>query len=240
MSITDDIEATNALGNRAIRQVAFDLYRDIHKGIRTELFAVTAEAGRTDPNDRCGGAALADQVRSLVAFLVQHAEHEDGVIQPALERELPGLAARVALDHVALEDSMVELVAQADAAAGAAADERRFAHHRLYLELAAFTSAYLRHQDMEERLIMPALEAAVGVDAVVGIHMAIIGGIPPQEMGAAVAIMLPAMNVDDRTELLGGIKATAPAAAFEAMWSLAGSVLTSDDRDAVARRLGVA
>ncbi len=87
---------------------------------------------------------------------------------------------------------------------------------------------------------MPALEAAIGVEAVIGLHMQIIGGIAPQELGASIAIMLPAMNVDDRTELLGGIKATAPEEAFAAMWSLACSVLTVDDRDAIADRLGVA
>ena len=238
MTITEKI--TTAGGTRTIRPVAFDLYRDIHKGIRTELFAVTAEAGRIDPNDRCGGAALADQGRSIVAFLVQHAEHEDAAIQPVLERLLPGLATRVAVDHVALEDTMLELVALAEAAVAAPADGRRFAFHQLYLELAAFTGAYLQHQDIEERLTMPAIEAAIGVEAVIGVHMQIIGGIPPQELGATIAIMLPAMNVDDRTELLGGIKATAPAEAFAALWSLAGSVLTADDQQAIAVRLGLA
>lgn len=239
MTITDS-RISETFGTSSIRAVAFDLYRDIHKGIRTELFALTADAGRLDPNDQCGGAALVDQVRSVVQFLVQHAEHEDGAIQPALERYLPGLATRVTVDHVALEDTMAGLVALADATASTVPDARRFAFHQLYLELAAFTSAYLHHQDVEERLIMPALEAAIGVEAVIDIHGAIIGAIPPQEMGAAVAIMLPAMNVDDRTEMLGGIKATAPAEAFAAMWSLAGSVLTADDHRAIAVRLGVA
>jgi hypothetical protein len=236
MTITD----ISTTGTSSIRPVVFDLYRDIHKGVRTELFAVTADAGRLDPNDRCGGAALVDQVRDIVAFLVQHAEHEDGAIQPVMELHLPGLATRVAVDHVALEDTMAGLVGLADAAMAGSSSERRFAFHQLYLELAAFTSAYLHHQDVEERLVMPALEAAIGVDAAVGLHMQIIGGISPQELGAAIAIMLPAMNVDDRTELLGGIKATAPEEAFAAMWSLAGSVLSADDRDAIAVRLGVA
>ena len=239
MTITHTF-ATSRNSATSIRPVVFDLYRDIHKGIRAELFALTAEAGRLDPADACGGADLVAQVRTMVAFLVQHAEHEDGAIQPAIERCLPGLATRVAIDHVALEETMAGLVGLADDALAAPVDARRFAFHELYLELAAFTSAYLHHQDVEERLVMPALEAAVGVEAVVAMHMAIISGIPPQELGASIAIMLPAMNVDDRTELLGGIKATAPAEAFAAMWSLAGSVLTADDHRAIANRLGVA
>ena len=57
---------------------------------------------------------------------------------------------------------------------------------------------------------MPALEAAVGVDAVLAIHDAIVGSIPPPEMARSLAIMLPAMNVDDRTEMLGGMQGRLP------------------------------
>ena len=38
--------------------LAFDTFRDIHKGVRAELFAVTASAGNTDPSSRQGRAAL--------------------------------------------------------------------------------------------------------------------------------------------------------------------------------------
>ena len=78
--------------------------------------------------------------------------------------------------------------------------------HRLYLELASFTSAYLEHQDVEERVVMPALEAAIGVESTIAIHGAIVGSIPPDEMAQSLALMLPAMNIDERTALLGGIR----------------------------------
>ena len=37
--------------------------------------------------------------------------------------------------------------------------------------------------------------------------------------------MIPAMNIDDRTELLGGMRAGAPPEVFEGIWGLTGSVL---------------
>ena len=40
--------------------------------------------------------------------------------------------------------------------------------HALYLDLASFTSAYLAHQDLEEREIMPALDQAIGFEQVPG------------------------------------------------------------------------
>ncbi|HMQ27259.1 MAG TPA: hypothetical protein PKA98_14805, partial [Acidimicrobiales bacterium] len=111
--------------------------------------------------------------------------------------------------------------------------------HALYLDLALFTGDYLRHQETEERVVMPALEAAIGFEAVLGLHTAIVSSIPPDEMASSLAVMLPAMDVDDRTELLGGMRASAPAEAFEGVWALAGTVLTPADHAALGARLGV-
>ena len=223
-----------------LRAVALDLYRDIHKGIRTELFDVTAEAGRVDPGDRGARLALAHRVDDLVELLVTHAEHEDGAIQPALEAHLPALAERVEVDHLALEARLGDLAAWARDAADAPKATRRQHGHGVYLELASFTGAYLEHQDVEERVVMPALEDAIGVEAVGAIHGAILASIPPQQMATSLALMLPAMNVEDRTELLGGMQAGAPAEVFAGVWALAGSVLPSPDVAALAPRLGLA
>jgi hypothetical protein len=51
--------------------------------------------------------------------------------------------------------------------------------------------------------------------------------------------MLPVMNVEDRSELLGGMQTGAPAEVFAGVWSLAGSVLPAEDSAALAGRLGL-
>lgn len=220
--------------------VTFDLYRDIHKGIRAELFAVTSTAGSVDPTDRCGRAALADHVAAVSRVLESHAAHEDAAIDPVLVEHLPELAERISHDHHVLEARFAWLVELAADAAGASmpTDQRRLGH-LLHLELSGFTSSYLAHQLVEERLVMPALERVVGVDAVVGIHTAILSSIPPEEMAASLAFMLPAMNADDRAELLGGVRASAPAEAFAGMVSLARSVLDPVEFAATTRRIGI-
>ncbi len=217
--------------------VTFDLYRDIHKGIRAELFAVTSTAGSLDPTDRYGRLALADHVASVGRVLASHAEHEDTVIDPVLAGHLPALAEGISRDHDALEAQYDSLVVLASEAAEAGAADQRRLGHRLYLGLSEFTSAYLTHQLVEERVVMPALERAIGVDAVIGMHMAIISSIPPDEMAASLAFMLPAMNADDRAELLGGMRATAPAEAFAGVVSLARSVLDPVEFAATAERV---
>ena len=219
--------------------VTFDLYKDIHKGIRSELFALTESAGRTDPGDEVAVAALADHVRSVHALLESHAEHEDTVLQPSIEQLLPSVAERIAVDHLAFEQRGEWLVELASSVVPAPAGDRRRLVHNLYLDTAAFVSTYLEHQDVEERVIMPALEAALGVPAMVEFHQAIVGSIPPPEMARSLALMLPAMNLDDRAEMLGGMRANAPAEVFQGVWGLAGSVLEPCDHAALGRRLGL-
>lgn len=217
----------------------FDLYRDIHKGIRGELFGVTQLAGRLDPSDHLARVHLAEQVHATVELLVSHAEHEDRSVQPAIELHLPDLAAQISSDHERLEARLEDLDAMALDLVSVPGATRRPELHLLYVELASFTSSYLVHQDLEERAVMPSLEAAIGLEAVMAIHADILAGIPPQEMAASLAVMLPAMNIDDRAELLGGMQASAPAEVFTGVWALAGSVLPAADHAALADRLGL-
>ena len=220
--------------------ITLDLYKDVHKGIRAELFSVTSEAGRLDPAQGIARGALAAHVADVVHLLKGHAGHEDGVIQPVLEARLPDLAERVEVDHLTLEARMEDLEGMATEAAALSVADPAAQVHRVYLALASFTSDYLRHQDVEERVIMPALEATLGVPDVVGLHQAILAHIPPDEMAQGLAVMIPAMNIDDRAALLGGMRAGAPAEVFQGVWSLVGSVLDPADHQDLARRLDIA
>ena len=118
----------------------------------------------------------------------------------------------------------------------AVSDQRRLMH-LLYLELSGFTSAYLAHQLVEERVVMPAIEKAIGPEGALGVHIAIVSSIPPDVMARSLAFMLPAMNIDNRTEMLTGMKMSAPPQAFDAVMGLASSVLEPADFTALAARL---
>ena len=239
MTITEPTSFTGQTGVTPFAAVTLDLYRDIHKGIRAELFGVTGATGRLDPADRGARVGTAADVDRIVDMLISHAGHEDAVVQPEIVKHLPDLGARIETDHAALEARMDGLRELAGAAADASRADARHAIHQLYIELASFTSDYLAHQDVEERVVMPALEAAVGFEVVLDLHQAIIGSIPPAEMAQGLATMLPAMNIDDRADLLGGMRAGAPSEVFAGVWGLAQSVLMSADSSALAARLGL-
>jgi len=230
---------TNTTNPPALVPVTFDLYKDIHKAIRSELFCLVGLAGQTDPTDGAAVVDLAAQLARLTDFLELHAEHEDAHVQPAIVDVDPASAERIEDDHAAFDDVCTHLVARAVEVTRRPPAARRQLLHWLYLDLASFTSRYLAHQDLEERIVMPKLEAALGVDAVLGVHGRIIGSLPPDELMRGLALMLPAMNADDRTDLLGGMQATAPAPVFDAVWGLAQSVLGDADVRQQAERLGI-
>src|SRR4029079_1293234 len=69
-----------------LEKVPVNMYRDTHKGLRAELFAVTTAAGSVDPGDPAAVAAVGQRWRNLVHVLVTHAEHEDEWMQPVIER----------------------------------------------------------------------------------------------------------------------------------------------------------
>lgn len=232
MTITPSTERSAAI------LASLSLYRDIHKGLRSVLFGVVSDAGRIDPSSRSAREALAGQAKSIFETLEAHAAHEDTHVQPALEMHLPGLAARIEGDHAALASRTSALARAADETV----EERpysRAAVQQLYLDLAAFAGEYLAHQDLEERTVKPALLEVVGGEAVDAIEVAIVASIPPAEKAHALGFMLPAMNVEDRVQLLTGMQSAVPPEIFQGVWGLAATVLDPRDHAELSVRLGI-
>ena len=87
---------------------------------------------------------------------------------------------------------------------------------------------------------MPALSAAVGVDELIAIDMAIVSQLTPDEMVYSASLMLPAMNIEDRVELVGGMKEGMPPEMFAGVWGLVEGVLAPEDFRQLGARLGIA
>ena len=240
MTATITTIPTLSVETAELEKVTVPMYRNIHKGIRAELFGVTAAAGSVDPGEAEAVAAVGERWRTLVRILVSHAEHEDEFVQPLVEFHAPELAEVIAVDHPRLESQMAALELLTDRAVASCPAERRLAVERVYLGLASFTAAFVQHMEFEEFHVMPLLSEKETPERLWAVDHALVASIPPDEMALAAAIMLPAMNVEDRVGLLGPIQANAPAEAFAGIMGLAQSVLDPADYRVITERLGVA
>ena len=213
----------------ALEDVTFDLYRDVHKGLRAEIFAVTGQTGSVDPGDDEALDALAGRTARLLHLLDDHAAHEEEFLGPLIERVDPALVARIVDEHRMVEATMDELRRLSAATLDVGSGARRTVVRRLYVVAANFTSEYLAHLSTEEVEVMPALARAIPVDELLDVNGALISQIAPADLDDYMSIIVPAQSPDERLEMYAGMRTTTPVAVFEGWLALAATTLPQDD-----------
>lgn len=203
-----------------------DVYVTVHKGLRACLFDTSVELARCDFANRADLGVALDAYRRTVAFLREHHAHEDEHLEPSLKPLPPEILATVTQQHAAADAALAELDLLA-AAPGPA----------LLARYQRFLPEYLHHMQQEETVVMPALWAHYSDDELGAIRGRVQGAIPPARFADWMELMLPAMNLDERAGMLGGMKAHAPPPVFETAAAVAARVLGTAGWDAVRARL---
>lgn len=212
----------------------FDLYAGIHKALRLAMFDTLARFGSLDAENAGARSEAVAQFNTLLDLCRSHLEKENQHVHPAIEARRPGTSSRIAGEHVehlaainALEAQLVAFQCCPDAAAA----------FGLYRHLGRFVAENLQHMEFEETVHNAALWATHSDEELMQIHHAIVASIEPDAMGQVLHWMLPAMNHDERMALLMGMRATAPAPAFEGAMQLARQRLPQRDWARLARAL---
>jgi len=218
--------------------LSHDLYREIHKAIRYVMFHTTMNVGTLDVTDVDAVVDVAAQCTELIDLLEGHHHHEDDFIQALIELHAPDLAIVVESQHLTVEAGMCGLRELVAALIEASPADRPVAAHRLYLELSRFTAAYLEHQLCEEQRVMPALCRAVDGADLETLHTTLKQSIAPDVMARFMLVMLPAMNVDERVDMLGGMS-MAPPPVWAIFRGAAEAALTPAQYAVVAERIGL-
>lgn len=227
----------------ALRQAAtgprHDIYALIHKGIRLMLGDILARAGRVSPDDPGAVADLVRRVDDVAALCEAHLAHEDTFIHPALEQARPGTSARIAAEHGEHARDLHTLRAHARTLRDGDPAQRAEACHALYHALSLFAAHNLVHMHIEETQHNAVLWAHFGDDEIAAIEGRLIAHLSPPELMSALRWMIPAISAAERLAMLGGMRANAPAPAFDAVLALAREVLDDDAWAALARGLSL-
>jgi hypothetical protein len=209
-------------------QPRVDLFGIIHKMVRTELFSTASLIARTNfagADDR--GSTLA-AFETTMGFLDEHAVHEDTYVLPALQAADAALAQKIADEHAVLDGqckAMKDLAANLSNAEGDAAVPLGAQLHRAFSD---FCGAYLSHLSVEEGAVNEALWAKFTDDELANVRAELQGSIPPPRFAEWFALMVPAMNLQERIGVLTGMKMNAPPPVFEAMSGVARKSIGED------------
>jgi hypothetical protein len=211
-----------------------DLYGAVHKALRSRLFDLAVELDRCAFGRPAEVAITLAAYRRTVGFLREHHHHEDQFIDVAIRELAPDILQTVTSHHAASDTVLGELDGLATAVEGAdpEAGSRLAARYRQFLVM------YLAHMNYEETTVNAALWSKYSDPELAAIRGRLQASIPPARFGEWLEIMLPAINLDERAGMLGGMKANAPPPAFAMALEIASRVLGSAGIEAVRSRIG--
>jgi hypothetical protein len=211
-----------------------DLYTFIHKALRAYMTHTLLRVGRVDAADEQEVAEVAEEVRTLLDFCASHVHHENEIVHAAMEARRPGSATAIEVEHVhheaTIEGLRMLVGAMATGPAGVQA---------LYRALAAFVAENLVHMEQEETAHNAVLWAAYSDEELRAIEQRIHQRVAPQQMQIAMRWMLPHLTPAERAMVLGGVRAHAPADAFNGLINMVRPLLGQRDWRKLSLALGV-
>jgi len=228
-----DQSVTTRIDTRTHAAARPDLYAAVHKGLRLFMGDTLQRLGSTDSNDPAQLAAAIEQVRSLLATCRQHLIHENEFVHPALEARRPGTSALAAEDH----DGHLAAIGALSEEAATTLQGGPAALHRLYLNLARFVAENFEHMQLEETHHNAVLWAEYDDTELLALHEALVGSIAPEAMAVFQRWMIPAVAHVERAAMFAGMRASAPAAAFDGALAAARDLLPRGEWAKLARAL---
>ncbi len=188
----------------------YDIYRLIHKGLRSYLTETLLTIGRMDPQSEADLHAGLQQLQGLLDFCQGHLEHENTHIHPAMEKVQPGCAESMYEHHYHHEAMIADLRGAASQLLATPAAQRDTLVAALYRSLAIFVADNLAHMHEEETRNNSILWQGYSDDEIRAIEHAIVSSLSPEKNAVSMAWMLPAMNHQERHQFLSGMRREAP------------------------------
>lgn len=211
-----------------------DIYAFIHKGLRAFMSHTLLRVGRLDADDTAEVAEVSQEVRALIDVCRGHLEHENTFVHTAMQSRAPGSCARVEADHEHHEAALAELTALLARVPG-----NPTAAQTLYRKLAAFVAENFEHMQREETEHNAVLWAHYSDAEILEIEHRIVASLSPQESALTMRWMLPHMTPAERAGMLGGMRAQAPAEAFDGVLSQIRPLLGGREWHKLATALGL-
>lgn len=211
-----------------------DIYAFIHKGLRAFMAHALVRTGRLDVHDEAERAEVSEELRALLTICRHHLHTENTHVHPALGARQPEAVSRIEHEHHEHEAAIAALERLVDGLAEGAEAQRR-----LYLDLSVFVAENFEHMQREETQMNAALWATHSDAEIQAIEQRIVASHEPQAMQLALRWMLPHLAPAERAAMLGGMRAQAPAEAFEGVLGMIRPLLGGRDWLKLTQALGL-
>jgi hypothetical protein len=216
-----------------------DLYTGIHKALRRYMADTLSELGRVNVDDDHDCHQVAARVQGLLQQLRAHLQHENDFVHTAIEARRPGATRRPSEDHQMHIDAIANLEDETRAMVASNPAQRAVQALRLYRHLAVFVAHNLEHMQLEETENNAALWALYSDAELAALHGQLLASLSADEMARTLHWMALSLTPQELTALFSDMRASAPPAAFEAMFDVALAALDTPRAAHLARSLGL-
>jgi hypothetical protein len=207
-----------------------DLYTGVHKGQRYYLSRLSKQAGSLDVNNLEALDHLKSEFSHLREEFILHAALEEEHIHPLLYERIPEGARDLEEDHIRQRENLEALgnCLEVLSEKPMEFEPRGELALEFYRGLNRFIASYLVHVDKEEEVIQPMLWRICTEKELASTYNTILSSMEPEELMMNLEIMIPAMNIYERSMILSNAKKMGPEI-FNQISSLAERVLIPED-----------
>lgn len=195
-----------------------NLFRPIHKGIRSMLYELGSRLQTTDFADENVASQVVDRMRHdlesslsncVLCLLYSHSHHEEGEIFARLAHHDDELVRLVMKEHNEIARRIRDLGTTCDELLAASSAARRVEiGDRLNLESNDLFASYFDHLNNEESLLVPILWERFSDEELRGIRAKFYDALPPSLFETWLRWTLPSMNIHELVTLFAGLKQT--------------------------------
>lgn len=206
-------------------QPRMNLYGFPHKGLRNAISQLSLAAGNTNCSDMQSLDKLKGLAQDVFTILELHAHSEESVLLAALEAKVAGSTKANIEEHEELEREIEDLKEQLNLIS---IDSPPDLASGFYASVANFHSRYLAHMAMEETKMNQLIWPNFTDEELMGLHGKIMSTLTPDQIMTWFKYIVPALNPFERTIIMSGFKANAPAPFFDSVMDMLSGLMKKD------------
>lgn len=206
----------------------YNVFNQIHKGLRGMLYDTAIRLQQTDFSQSDAGETI-DQLKQVLLFFDDHAEHEDQFILPHIRKQNAQLIDELEKDHEIdhrLTQSLFESIQEWKVTTSESQLEA--IGQRIHFAFSEFIAFNLYHMNKEENVLIYLLWKHYTDAEIRQMEHEIIQAISPQTLMVESRWMMRSINDKEVIEWLSGVKQGAPVVVFDTFLQMAKEELPSE------------
>lgn len=226
-----------------------NLFRPIHKGLRSMIYELGRRLQTTDFADDTAARAIVMELQQnlteasancFLCLLFRHSEHEERDFFEPVRRFDPDVVRIMLAEHAEILRRIRALTATGDQVLSETTPARRIeTGDRLYLEANDLFAFYLQHMNNEEATVVPVMWEHFTDAELRKIRADYHTSIPVRRLEAWMRWTLPAMNVNELVVFFHGLKEDGPRQLYDYMARLASETVDPVRWQSTRDRVGI-